>query len=706
MRKTAWSVLCKSKVFFSEEKKQKTFDHWGVWSSGPTPQMAKVFWFFFSKKNILPPFSLVVASAAWAQPVPSDQPPASEDVVVTATGVPTPAQQIAAGVTVIDRATIQQRGYTDLVQALSAVPGLRVAQSGGPGSQASVFIRGTNSNHVLVLRDGIPINDPADPGGAFNFGDDTLDDIERIEIIRGPMSGLYGSGAIGGVINLITYHQSGGLHGSVTLAGGTQTTGLARANVAGSAGIWDLAASAEGFSTLGFDQTPERESVYTGESDGDREKLGTIEIGVTPVDGTRISFDIRTRESKYGYDEQGAVTYDGGNASGYDATVNGRLGIVSHLFDDAWTTSLILARVVDDRRYTVTADPLDPNDDTANDAYHGRRNDIAWNNVVHVPDIWHIDETAITFGYEHVNDEAGSSLNDVFGGYPYQSQLHAHDDTDAGTLGAQARLLRRLTMTGQVREDATTIAGDAFTWRVGGVFDVPEIGTRIKASYGTGFRAPALFDRYGVDSDGYVGNPDLRPEYSQGWEAGISTDLPVPASVGSATASVTYFDNRIHDLIELVYDYPLYTSENVQQARTKGVEASLSLRESGWFQADMGYTYTDARDLETGQLLLRRPENQGFADLRLTPFPGFNVVPELLYTGRFEDYITDDFGVPGFVPGLARSGLIVNLTMSWQVTPRVQLFIWGKNLGGSQFEPVSGYVTPGTSALIGTKVGF
>jgi vitamin B12 transporter len=325
---------------------------------------------------------------------------------------------------------------------------------------------------------------------------------------------------------------------------------------------------------------------------------------------------------------------------------------------------------------------------------------------VHVPDTWQFDETAITGGYEHDNDTADVSINEVDEGYPYLSSTHAHADTDSGTLGAQTRLYRRLTLTGQIREDATTIAGDAFTWRAGGVFDISEIGTRIKASYGTGFRAPALFDRYGVDSDGYMGNPLLKPEYSQGWEVGISTDLPVPASLGSATASVTYFDNRIHDLIELVYAPPVYTSENVDRARTKGIEAELTLLVAKWLSADLGYTYTDARDLATGSLLLRRPENQGFGDLRLTPFPGFTIVPALVYTGQFEDYLTNDLGEAGFTPALARSGLIVDLSLSWQVTPRIELFIWGKNLGGAQFEPVSGYLTPGTSALLGTKVRF
>ena len=140
--------------------------------------------------------------------------------MVTATRVPTPDTDIPAGVTVIDRQTIETRGYNTLVDALQDVPGLRVSPSGGPG-MASVFIRGTNSDHVLVLRDGMPINDASGPNGAFNFGVDTLADVERIEIIRGPMAALYGSGAIGGVINLITRRGTEpGVHWDGDLSGG------------------------------------------------------------------------------------------------------------------------------------------------------------------------------------------------------------------------------------------------------------------------------------------------------------------------------------------------------------------------------------------------------------------------------------------------------------------------------------------------------
>ncbi len=654
--------------------------------------------------SIVAALASIVPVSVYAQANP-DGP---ENIVVTATRVPSAVANLPAGVTVIDRETIEERGYVSLVDALSAVPGLRVVQAGGPGSQSSVFIRGTNSNHVLVLRDGVPINDPGDPGGAYNFGVDTLADVERIEIVRGPMSSLYGTGAIGGVINLITRHGAGAPHGHLTLAAGSPRAGLAQGDLSGGFGIWDYAANAQGLSERGFDQTPVRElPVYTGEVDGDRSKTAQVELGVTPVAGTRFSLLLRARDAKYGYDEVGGIAYDGGNASGYDASLFGRLGVTSKLFDGLWDTSLYLTRLQNDRRYTVTFTPLDPNDADGDSRYHGRRTDGQWNNTIHLPDEGVLTANSLTFGYEHQSDQSDTKINTLSGGFPYQSSVRAHDDSDAGYLGLQSTVLQRLALTGQLREDATSIAGDAFTWRVGGVLDLPEILSHLKASYGTSFRAPALYDRFGIDSYGYVGNPNLRPERAQGYEAGVTTDLPFstryPASIG-----VTYFNNRIHDLIEVEYapDFLSSSPVNIDSARSQGIETTFTLRAASWLQADLTYTYTDARDLGSHALLLRRPENQGSGNLRITPFPGFTVAPELLYVGRFQDYPAGNDGVPGFVVGRSPAGLIFNLNITWQVTPAVQVFVWGKNLGDSTFEPASGYQTPGASVLAGTRLSF
>jgi vitamin B12 transporter len=644
-----------------------------------------------------------------AQTAPANLPPDSpENLVVTATRIPSLADTIPAGVTVIDSATIAARGYVTLADALSAVPGLHLVQLGGPGGQTSVFIRGTNSNQVLVLRDGVPINDPADPGGAFNFGSDTLDDIDRIEVVRGAMSGLYGSGAIGGVINLISKPGQGPWHGSITAAGGAPRQGLLQGNAGGRSGIFDFAASAQGFSASGFDDTPRRESVYTGEVDGDRNKSAQIELGVTPFTGsdTRFAILLRARDQKYGYDD---TPYDGGNATGYDAQLFGRLGVTSTLAAGAWQTSAFISRLQDDRRYTVTDDPADPNDDTQDNRYHGRRTDAQWNNTIHAGDLGPFHAVDVTLGYEHIAEQADAKINDLTLDYPpaYISTVKAHADTDSGTAGIQTKILGRLTATGQLREDATTIAGDAFTWRLGGVLAVPEIASHLHATYGTSFRAPALYDRYGIDDFGYHGNPDLKPERAQGWEAGWTIDLPVGAKRDSASLSLTYFDNRITDLIQIEYaaNFLSSTPQNIPSARTRGVETALTIRAADWLSADLTYTYTDARAFGDVSPLLRRPANQGSADLRLSPYPALSIVPEILYIGSDRDYLTLNDG--GFGPiGRVRSGLIVNLNITCQASPHIQLFLWGKNLGDSNYEPASGYQIPGTSFMAGTRVSF
>jgi vitamin B12 transporter len=638
-------------------------------------------------------------------------PDSPENIVVTATRVPSAVANLPAGVTVIDRKTIEERGYVSLVDALSAVPGLRVVQSGGPGAQTSVFIRGSNSNHVLVLRDGVPINDPSDPGGAFNFGVDTLQDVERIEIVRGALSSLYGSGAIGGVINLITRRGRGAPHGHITLAGGAPTQGLAQGDVAGGFGIYDYAASLEAFSTRGFDQTPQRETaIHTGEVDGDRSKQAQVELGVTPFPDTRFSVLVRARDAKYGFDEE---DFDAGNATGYDASLFGRLGVTTRLLDRAWDSSLYLTGVQNDRESIITFRPQDIfNEEQADDRYHGRRADVQWNNTIHLADAGFLTANAVTFGYEHEADKLDSKNNDFFFGSPGDiGAVKAHADSDAGYAGLQSTVSSRLVLTGQVREDATSIAGDAFTYRVGGVLDVPELASHIKASYGTSFRAPALNDRYGMDYFGfgsfYFGNPNLKPERGDTYEAGVTTDLP-PGIPGHASISATYFHSRINDLIVLEpipgsFDY---RNENIQRARTQGVETTLTWRFANWIQGDLTYTYTDARDLESGALLLRRPYNQGSANLRISPVPALVVAPELVYVGSFRDALINDDGSFPLSPGLTKQGTLFNLNVTYQATPQMQVFVWGKNLTGSRFEPANGYQTPGASFLAGARYGF
>ena len=627
--------------------------------------------------------------------------------VVTATRVPTLMERIPAGVSVIDRATIEARGYTTLAEALSAVPGMRLVPSGGLGGNASAFTRGTNSNHTLVLRDGIPLNDPADPGGLFNFGVDTLGDVERIEVLRGPMSGLYGSGAIGGVVNLISRKPRGPAQGYVSLSAGLPAAAQGSAGFSGRSGRFDYNLQAEARAERGFDNTPRRMRVHTGERDGYEGALGALELGVSPTDTTRVFLGLRARTARFGLDDTGFPAHDSRRYFGRDQNVQTRLGASGLFLDGTWETGVTLAHTRSFRHYTQRLEALDPNQAASDNRFRGERTVLQWSNTVRLPDWGATEGNALRFGAEHVQDAARTSLDISSFGFPFLSSVRAAATSNAGHAGGQTTLFGRLTLTADARQQEARYGGSATTWRTGAVLAVPEAWARAKLAYGTGFKAPSLFDLFGQDNFGYRGNPNLRPERSEGWEAGLAFDIPGGGRKDLATLDVTYFDNRIRDLINTVFNptFTASTTQNVARARSHGVEASLTLRPAPWAEAVLTYTYTEARDQGTRARLLRRPQNQGSASLRLTPLPGLTVAPEITWSGPFRDFLIDDFGFPVGL-GRAKPGAIVNLAASYALTPATTLFLDGRNLTSSRFEAANGFQTPGARVMAGVRSRF
>lgn len=646
---------------------------------------------------------------ALALPASAQEPPRAgtpqPDVVVTATGVPTPLADIAAGVTVITRQQIEDRAYDTLAQALAEVPGLRIAQSGGPGGNAGVFIRGTNSNQVLVLRDGMPINDAADAGGLFNFGVDTLADVERIEVIRGPMASLYGSGAIGGVINLITRRgMRKGVHLQADVAAGYPAQVRNSEVLSGVAGKLDYAAVVQVDKLRGYDTTPQRMSIYTGTPDGFADQVGTLNLGYTPTPGTRLSLLLRARRAVFGFNAFGFPTFDDANSTGHDTSLLGRVGVHSLLAGGVLETQLYLGRLQNDRRYSQALNPADPNQASNDSRYHAYRTDLQWNNTAHLGDLIAtpaLSALDVTFGYERTADTAKARINSMSGGFPYAQSTAGAQTDNALHAGVQATLLSRLTLTGQVRQD-WVLGAHPTTWRVGAVIDAPEVRTRFKASYGTAFLAPSLFDRFGVDSTGYVGNPALRPETAQGWEAGFTTTLPAFGRQDAVSFGATYFNEQLNNLIVEVFS-PLNTSVNIGSAHIQGVETTLSLRPARWLGLDATYTYIYPENADTGAQLLRRPQNTASVDARLTPLPRLTIVPQLVFTGAFQDFLYDDGGFATTI-GTSRQGLIANLTATYRLTPKVRLYANGTNILASRFEPVNGYQTPGPSVVAGVRL--
>ncbi len=315
-----------------------------------------------------------------------------ETIVTGSARIPAETTRIPAAVTVVTRQEIEERGYRSLAEALSAVPGLHLVQAGGIGQQASAFLRGTAGRHVRVLLDGVPIEDPSDPNGAFNFGNELLGDIERIEVVRGPASALYGSGAIGGVVNLVTRRAAPGRAFAPfgELAGGTQRTLRGTLGAAGDTGSFDWMLAGQALTTQGFNATAPRFFSNLSERDGLHASAFTARLGATPVAGTRIEALLRWRENVFGLDD---VPRDDPNYSGSDRRWFGLLRGETRLFDGRWTTGLRLAATQDRRRYENLPDAGNPS--TTYDLYRGERMTLDWANTLRLDPVGPVHPASI-----------------------------------------------------------------------------------------------------------------------------------------------------------------------------------------------------------------------------------------------------------------------------------------------------------------------
>jgi vitamin B12 transporter len=659
---------------------------------------------------------LVLLALAPLAPI-SAQTASIPETIVTATRIPTPQERLPAATTVIDRQIIEERGYVTLADALVSVPGFNIVPSGGMGQVTSGFMRGTNSNHVLVLRDGVPMNDASHPSGAFNFGNALLGDIERIEVVRGPVSAIYGTSAIGGVINLITRRAPADRQAQPygELAGGTHYTARGVAGVAGTIGNTDYGVTGQSLSTRGSNAVAPRFYNNQGERDGFRSAVitarGGVNIGETApanvLGMTRLDGLVTMRENRFGLD---SMPNDDPNYSGDDRNWMGFLRSATELFGGDWTTGLTLSATEDRRRYTNWRDSL--NSSTADDLYRGRRERLAWDNTVRLADFGILTANNLVFGAGSENESAftKSVLGFSFGSI--SQDLDKSQRSAFGYIGTQHRLWDRLDVTTALRQDAPDGFDGATTWRLGGVLSLPEIASRVTVSGGTAYRAPALYERYGVLTSSFSrfrGNPDLRPEHSSSWEAGIETDIGA-----GFTISALYFESRIRDLIQGKSISPgNSTNENIARAHIQGGEFGLTWRASDSFSTRAAWTIQETRNEANGAALERRPRNSASLSPRIAPrvdwvdVPNARLIiaPEFIYVGEHRDFLYRDNGTTAG-NGQSDGGFVFNMTVSLPVTQQITAFIEARNLGNRRYEPANGFVIPGRSAILGLRGAF
>jgi vitamin B12 transporter len=643
--------------------------------------------------------SLLLTAAAVSFPMLAAAQTVIPETIVTATRIPTPEDRVPAAATIITRRDIEERGYRTLTEALQFVPGMRVVQSGGIGQQSSAFVRGSASRHVLVLLDGVPINDPSEPNGAFNFGNDLLGDIERIEIVRGPVSALYGSSAIGGVVNLITRRAPANtpLQAFGEVSGGSNRTLGGYAGVAGTTATYDYLAMAQGLSTRGSDATAPRFWANTGERESFRGALGTVRAGWRPDPGSRVEALVRWRENKFGLDN---VPNDDPNNEITDQRWFGQIRAETTLFGN-WTTGL-RAAVTEDRRRNVNL-PDSLSRTRTDDLFRGTRETYDWGNRIAFGEVGAARDVALTFGVTHQIESSDSRS----GSLPFQTTTDATARATGFHVGGQARLFDRLEIFAGARQDEAEDYDGFTSWRVGATLDIPELRSRLRLAAGTAFHAPSLFQRFGRIGTSFRGNPDLRPEDSFTWEAGIETDIPGLGRPDAVSLGATYFNTRFNNLIN--FNAAFSTLENIEKADAAGIELFAAARPAAWLELVANWTITETEDRATGRPLPRRPRNVVSAFARIAPVESVTIVPELIFTGPspegpFASYLDNGRSVTQIAYN--KSGTVVNLTATWQAMPAIALFVQGNNLANSRFEPANGFVVPGRSVLAGTRFVF
>jgi len=617
-------------------------------------------------------------------------------LVVTATRVPTSIEQLGSSMTVIDTDEIERRQWRTLPEALAAVPGLHAVQSGVTGSQTSVFTRGTNSNHTLVLIDGVKASDPSHPSGAYDFGHILLEDVERIEIVRGPQSTQYGSDALGGVIHIITRTGQKGFKASGRIEDGSFGTYARSAGVRGASQFIHYAVNITHTETDGQSITPERlRAGQPDEPDGYRNTTYSSRFGVTPAPGFSVQL-----VSRYSKAHSDLDVGSGEDADSYAVTrqATNRLEASGVFFQAFWKPMLAVSHTWFHRlNFNERQSTLGDEDHTRHD---GERVKTEFQNDLQLG-----KSNTLTIGAESEKESlksAGVSVyGSAFGDFIITQDSNATARTRSGYLLDQFTPGKYFRLSAGLRLDDHDSFDPVTTYRVTPVVVIPETATRLKWSYGTAYRAPSLYERFGRAPTNFgtqfTGNPDLLPEETTGWETGIEQAF----WGGYVDTGVTYFQNRFDKLIQTVY-LPSFdsTTVNINGAESRGGEYYLSVRPHQSLHVRLDYTYTRTRD-DAGLELLRRPRHRGGLTLDYRPLPALGLALETLYVGERQDIdrvsgarlTADDY-------------TLVNIGGSWSWTKSWSLYARVQNLFDREHEPASGFQGLGRSASLGARGTF
>ncbi len=641
------------------------------------------------------------------------------DIVVTADRVQEAIGQVGSAVTVIPGSEIEKFGGRGLADVLRNVAGVEVDEAGGVGSATEVRIRGSNPGQVLILLDGVRIGNTASTDGSLDFGNLSIVDVDRIEVLRGPQSALYGSDAMGGVINIITKKGSKTPKRSVTVEAGSYGTLSTRASMSGADDAWTYSLGVNLLHSDGFPRYGYRinQPLYIGNGDllpplpaDDPTNKGGANgrFSYKVSDSVSVDFGFTLFGNDIRFDNPYAVNYDSDVFNHFNTStamignvfvranvdpVGSALRNQVTLYSNATSNNIWEAEGCYDQ-FAQTTTSLIPNPNSpffnCRSSYFGMRYGAEYQGDLDLGPYG-----GLTFGARSETETASTSQSpnpdDAF------TPVDARQVTNSVYALHHIDLFRRLDLTLGGRIDAIEGGQTFATWRATAAYHIDETGTKLRASVGTGAKAPTLYQRYSLSGD-----PNLLPEQNFGVDAGIDQKL----FNDRVTASVTAFDAKYRNLIYFA-DVSSCTAEqvavnggcyyNIGRAETSGVEFStdavilpdtLRLRAS--------YTYLNGQNLTANMQLLHEPYNTATISLIYDGIPNFELEPRLSLVG---DSLDENFLTGAYVTLAAYAKL--DVLASYKFNENFSVFGRAENLNDARYQEVYGYGTAGRSFYAG-----
>ncbi|KAA3637624.1 MAG: TonB-dependent receptor [Calditrichaeota bacterium] len=607
-----------------------------------------------------------------------------DSITVSANRFPTTLTTNASTVTVLTETDIKNSNATKVSELLQSVPGLAVVTSGGLGKQTSVFIRGTNSNHTLVIIDGVEMNNPSSPSTSYDFAHLNVDNIQRVEILRGSQSILYGSEAIGGVINIYTKRGFGKPTIELSTQAGTYNSYFQSATIAGSASSLDYSLNFSRKDFKGFSAASE--NVGGIENDGYENSEASLALGLQATDNIELVYSGKYFDATADADKTFFV-YDDPNYTVQTKAKISSLTIRTLKQHNFFNPTLQLSYA---NQQLLNVDEKDPDHGSDASDLDSESNKLKLSFLNQL----FINENSTTlFGIEYETEDYKSTSVNTFYDYFSLTEMTTTtivDKVDADIISLFATeqyKFNNLTLSAGTRFDSHKDFGSVVTYRFTSAFKIPNTGTTLKGTLSSGFKTPSLFQLYDLN----YGNKELDPEESRSWELGFTHHT----ADNQLTFGGTYFRIDITNLIG--FDPMTYQSINVGEIDAQGVEAfaQFSLNNSN---LRFDYTYTESIDKETDLQLIRRPKHMFAYSLNQKISEQINMQFLMRTTGKrfdndFSTYPSDRVELEGYT--------IVNLGIDYNLNSFVTLKGTVDNLFDESYTEVLTFATPGRTAFIG-----